>query len=304
MNQPEDVLKDQNFIAMNKSDRLNVIIQTLSISRAASVQELSEQLKVSHMTVRRDLDSLVQSGQVRLFHGSVILHPSPSSRAEDSYYSLIAAGAENPEKKAEHRAACRLPHRAGGHVDHRLRLHHGVPCQVPAGGISYTVLSYALNIVSETVRRKNCKSLFSGGMFHENTLMFESPEGLEMIRNFRATKAFISASGVSQPVRRHLHERVRAGNKEGDDPVFDEKDPPGRFFQVRRHQVRLFRRAFRFRRDHHGFRHHRRIRRIIKSLGITLADCLTPARRRAARRRMFDNSQADVIVFATIGRQP
>jgi DeoR family deoxyribose operon repressor len=27
--------------------------------------------------------------------------------------------------------------------------------------------------------------------------MFESPEGLEMIRNFRATKAFISASGVS-----------------------------------------------------------------------------------------------------------
>ena len=28
--------------------------------------------------------------------------------------------------------------------------------------------------------------------------MFESPEGLQMIRNFRATKAFISASGASR----------------------------------------------------------------------------------------------------------
>jgi DeoR family transcriptional regulator, deoxyribose operon repressor len=182
---------------MNKSDRLNVIIQTLSISKAASVQELSEQLKVSHMTVRRDLDALVQSGQVRVFHGSVILHPSPSSRAEDSYYSLIAAGAEHPERK-----------RSIGQIaasliepEDTLIIDCGSTTEYLAKylpeNIKYTVLSYALNIVSETVRRKNCKSLFSGGMFHENTLMFESPEGLEMIRNFRATKAFISASGVS-----------------------------------------------------------------------------------------------------------
>jgi DeoR/GlpR family transcriptional regulator of sugar metabolism len=44
---------------MNKADRMNAIMQTLQISKAASVQELSEQLKVSHMTVRRDLISLV-----------------------------------------------------------------------------------------------------------------------------------------------------------------------------------------------------------------------------------------------------
>ena len=63
--------------------------------------------------------------------------------------------------------------------------------------ITYTVLCFSLNVVSETVRRRNCKTMFAGGVYHENTLMFESPESLEMIRNFRATKAFVSASGAN-----------------------------------------------------------------------------------------------------------
>jgi DeoR family deoxyribose operon repressor len=38
--------------------------------------------------------------------------------------------------------------------------------------------------------------IFTGGVFHKNTLSFESPEGLEIIRNFRANKAFVTASGI------------------------------------------------------------------------------------------------------------
>jgi DeoR family deoxyribose operon repressor len=41
------------------------------------------------------------------------------------------------------------------------------------------------------------KSVFAGGVLHANTLMFESPEGLELITRHRATKAFISAAGVN-----------------------------------------------------------------------------------------------------------
>jgi DeoR family transcriptional regulator, deoxyribose operon repressor len=182
---------------MNKTERLSVIMQTLSISKGSSVQELSEQLKVSHMTIRRDLESLVENGQVRVFHGSVILHPSSSARAEESYYSLNGAGAKNPEKKrciGQLAASLIEP-------EDTLIIDCGSTTEYLAKylpeEITYTVLCYALNIISETVRRRNCRSLFSGGVFHENTLMFESPEGLEMIRNFRATKAFISASGVS-----------------------------------------------------------------------------------------------------------
>jgi DeoR family transcriptional regulator, deoxyribose operon repressor len=183
---------------MNKTERMSLIMQTLTIKKASSVQELTEQLKVSHMTIRRDLGALVQSGKVKVYHGSVILHPSTPGRAEESYYSLIAAGAKHPESKRS------IGQLAASLIEPEdtLIIDCGSTTEYLARylpeGIRYTVLSYALNIVSETVRRQNCKSLFSGGEFHENTLMFESPEGLQMIRNFRATKAFISAAGVSR----------------------------------------------------------------------------------------------------------
>ena len=182
---------------MNRADRLNVIIQTLNISKAASVQQLSDQLKVSHMTVRRDLASLVKSEKVKIFHGSVILHPNSTVRENESYYSLIAAGAENPDLKQ------RIGQLAASLIEPEdtLLIDVGSTTEYLAKylpeSISYTVLCFSLNVVSETVRRRNCKTLFGGGSYHENTLMFEGPGSLEMIRNFRATKAFISASGAN-----------------------------------------------------------------------------------------------------------
>jgi DeoR family transcriptional regulator, deoxyribose operon repressor len=182
---------------MNKAQRLEAIIQTLQLSKASSVRELSSQLKVSHMTVRRDLAALEKSEQVKMLHGNVILHPKSSNRDDISYYSLIAAGAKYPELKrkiGQLSASLIEP-------EDTLIIDCGSTTEYLARylpeDIRYTVLCYALNIVSETVRRRNCALMFSGGLFHENTMMFESPEGLEMIRRFRATKAFISASGVN-----------------------------------------------------------------------------------------------------------
>jgi DeoR family transcriptional regulator, deoxyribose operon repressor len=182
---------------MTKTDRLNVIMQTLQISKASSVQELSRQLNVSHMTVRRDLVSLVESEQVKILHGSVILHPRTSARSDESYYSLIAAGARCPEEKR------RIGQLAASLIepDDTLIIDSGSTTEYLAKylpeSFPYTVLCYSLNIVSETVRRKNCRTIFAGGVYHENTMMFESPEGLDLIRRFRATKAFVSASGAN-----------------------------------------------------------------------------------------------------------
>jgi len=182
---------------MNKAQRLNAIVQTLQITRAASVHELSEQLKVSHMTVRRDLTTLVADEKVKIFHGSVILHPKSDPDGRESYYSLIAAGAEHPELKR------RIGQLAASLIEPEdtLLIDVGSTTEYLAKYLprdfSYTVLCFSLNVVSEAVRRGNCKTLFGGGAYHENTLMFEGRESLDMIRNFRATKAFISASGVT-----------------------------------------------------------------------------------------------------------
>ncbi len=182
---------------MTKSERMSAILRTLEINKALSIQELSRQLKVSHMTIRRDLAPLVDEDKVKVLYGSVMLHPDAVLRSNDSYYSLIAAGAQHRDEKR------RVGELAASLVEPEdtLIIDCGSTTEYLAkylpDDLSCTVLCYALNIVSETVRRRNCKTIFAGGLFHGNTLMFESPEGQGMIRNFRATKAFISATGVS-----------------------------------------------------------------------------------------------------------
>lgn len=149
------------------------------------------------MTVRRDLETLVNQELVRLIHGGVLLNPEVYSVGRDSTYSLIAAGSVNAQKKRLVGAKAvsliepndTLIIDSGSTAEWIARY---LPESMPL-----TVLSYALNVVTETARRPNCRSVFAGGVLHENLLMFESPEGLALIRRFRATKAFISAAGIS-----------------------------------------------------------------------------------------------------------
>jgi len=181
---------------MTKIERWNAIMKRLGFETAASILELSKDLDVSPVTVRRDLASLSREGKVRILYGGAMLHPDLARRENEGYYSLNAAGAEHAEqKRLIGKAAATLAEPGDS-----LIIDCGSTTEYVARYLSeyeeYTVLCYSLNTVSELVRRRNCRTLFSGGEFHENTLMFESPEGLEAIRHFRANKAFLSASGV------------------------------------------------------------------------------------------------------------
>ena len=64
--------------------------------------------------------------------------------------------------------------------------------------INISVLIYNTNILMALSKKKNIKLIFSGGYFHPNTMMFESPEGISLIEKTRATKVFVSAAGVHE----------------------------------------------------------------------------------------------------------
>ena len=183
---------------MVKDDRSKRILAILEADKASTVQELARALDVSHMTIRRDLAPLVEGELVKILHGSVILHPRNDARAGENYYSLMAAGAQNTERKR------RIGELAATLIeaDDSLIIDAGSTTECLARALPtdrpYTVLGWSLNVLAETVRRKNCRTVFAGGVFHDNTLMFESPEGLAMIARFRAAKAFVSAAGVSE----------------------------------------------------------------------------------------------------------
>jgi DeoR family deoxyribose operon repressor len=72
-------------------------------------------------------------------------------------------------------------------------LARSIPADLPV-----TVICFALNVLVEAHRNPACRLVFAGGALHENTMMFESPEGAQLVRRYRANKAFLSASGVSE----------------------------------------------------------------------------------------------------------
>ncbi len=184
---------------MSKQDkRLTQIINLLQIYRATTVPELSNLLGVSHMTVRRDLKELSEDNLVTIVHGGVILNYDNQQKIDDLPYSLLSEETRNtPEKIAIGKKAASMIEPAdtviidAGSTTEYVAKH--IPEEMPL-----TVICYTMNILLEIYKKKKCKPILAGGYFHANSLMFESPEGVALIRRSRATKAFLSASGVSE----------------------------------------------------------------------------------------------------------
>ena len=93
---------------MKKADRKQTIVELLQRENGLPVRVIAEKLKVSHMTVRRDVEELVADDLVRNIHGGVILSPrltgghSAGGQVNgpvESPYSLHTAGTKQPEEK-------------------------------------------------------------------------------------------------------------------------------------------------------------------------------------------------------------
>jgi DeoR family deoxyribose operon repressor len=179
-----------------RKERIQRIVETLRAQDlgVSSIRELAGRLAVSEMTIRRDLEELARQNVVRLVHaGAVLVSPETAPPR----YALAEAGSRMAEEKRRigRRAAALIqPHDVvivdSGSTTERL-------VQAIPDGLPLTLICFSLNVLVAAHRNKECRIVFAGGVLHENTLMFESPEGAQLIRRFRANKAFLSASGVS-----------------------------------------------------------------------------------------------------------
>ena len=183
---------------MNKKiQRQNYILNNLKQNSSTTIHELASGLKVSEMTIRRDLLSLKRENRVKLLHGGVILNSPGTIESIDSKYTLITAETRNSAEKrriGQKAASLIEPHDiiiidTGSTTENLSR------CL--SGDLPMTILCYTLNNLNEICKKKSCKLIFAGGYFHENSLMFESPQGVDLIKKNRANKAFLSAAGVS-----------------------------------------------------------------------------------------------------------
>jgi DeoR family deoxyribose operon repressor len=179
---------------VNKNQRIKDIVNLLKVKSFVEIKELKDRLSVSEMTIRRDLSLLAADNVVKLIPGGAVIKP-PDEPDGEKYHI-------NHEETVRTREKVAIGQRAASLIkpNDAIILDIGSTTEYVAKftreDVPLTVLCYTINILVEIYRKKNCNVIFPGGYLHPNELMFESPEGISLIRRTRADKAFVSAAGI------------------------------------------------------------------------------------------------------------
>jgi DeoR family deoxyribose operon repressor len=158
-----------------------------------NIRELTKKFEVSEMTIRRDLSLLTKENLVDLIPGGAIL-----KRPEDTESRYLVTNEESVRTIEK----LKITQRAVSLIEpnETIILDIGTTTEYLAKFLRedapITVLCYTLNSLVEVYKKKNCTIIFAGGYFHPQTMMFESAEGIELIKHTRADKAFVSAAGI------------------------------------------------------------------------------------------------------------
>lgn len=180
-----------------RMERLQMITDILKTNKASSIRDLAAALSVSEMTVRRDLIVLEEKEIVKLIHGGAVFNkPNRSIRGlnssryyidrdDDLYLDQKIRIAKKAVSLIQPKDVIFLD--AGSTTE---KMGEFLPGDI-------TVICHSFNILESVFSQIECQLIFCGGYFHESTMIFESPQAIQLIRENRTSKAFISARGVN-----------------------------------------------------------------------------------------------------------
>lgn len=183
----------------NKKTRILKILDLLKENKVMSVKELAEIFSVSDMTIRRDLDTLKNNGVISRSYGYANLEESKQVLIDNGeYYDIPYEQIKHIDEKEN------IAKYAAGLVEPQdvIILDSGTTTYRLAKYIqedkNITAVSYNFGILAELRKNMGINIIFAGGYYYPEDQMFTSKENVEFIRNLRANKAFISASGMHQ----------------------------------------------------------------------------------------------------------
>jgi DeoR family transcriptional regulator, deoxyribose operon repressor len=174
-----------------RQERIALILNSLRSTGGASIRDLAGTLDVSEMTIRRDLDLLSSTGQVRMVHAGAI----PSDREAEGTRRGASHGLSEEKMRIGRKAASFLEPGDVVIIDSGATtewLTRSIPADLPV-----TIVCFALNIALEAGRYPSRSVVLAGGVVQDETLVCQSPEGVSLVRRYRAGKAFLSAGGAS-----------------------------------------------------------------------------------------------------------
>jgi DeoR family transcriptional regulator, aga operon transcriptional repressor len=176
--------------------RLTAILTALQKSGEVAVENLSKQMDVSVVTIRRDLDALENQGLLRRTHGGAVsieplfYEPFRNDRSFQAQVQRLAS-----EKRRIGRAAASLiqqgeiialtPGTTTTEVIRGLPLNHRI-----------TVVTSTVNVAMELSKRKDLEIFVTGGHLHGEWFSLVGPTTVQSLSRILIHTLFIGADGI------------------------------------------------------------------------------------------------------------
>ena len=172
------------------SDRQEEIQFLLQEHGNLTVFELAQRLKVSEMTIRRDLKNLAALGLIQREHGRAIYPPVPPM---DSLLMMSMGESEREKSKIGHLAASLVSE------NDSIILDAGTTTLAVAQALftKCTAITNSLPIASVLSNRDEINVVMTGGEVRKNTFALVGPLTRSVFDGLNADKLFLGATGVS-----------------------------------------------------------------------------------------------------------
>jgi len=179
-----------------QQQRIQFILTSLQETGAAVVEELAEQLKVSVVTIRRDLDQLEQQGLLRRTHGGAVsIEPFfyEPFKKDRSFLAQVERQANEKRRIGRAAAAIITPSETiaitpGTTTAEIIR---GLPLNC-----NITVVTNTANIAMELSMRKDVNVFVTGGHLHGEWFSLVGPTAVRSLENMLIHTMFLGADGV------------------------------------------------------------------------------------------------------------
>lgn len=182
--------------------RINQILELLTKYEKIEVAALAEQLNVSQVTIRKDLDNLEQKGIVKREHGFAILATTNDILGRLAYHY--------EEKTIIAKTAASLVHDGD-----TIMIESGSCCAILADTLTeckknLTIITNSAFIADYIRRKSNCQIILMGGIYQQDSQALVGPMVRQCAENFYVDYFFIGVDGYSEQTGFTNQDQMRA----------------------------------------------------------------------------------------------
>jgi DeoR family L-fucose operon activator len=181
---------------MIPEERRNQIIDKLVKKRVYSLDDLSNDLGVSRITIQRDIILLEARGLVTKIHGGVKIHEKQGNSFETLFDVRLDQNSGKKEEIARKTLSFVRDH-STIFIDSSTTCFFFARELLKKRYLDLVVVTNSPAIQNEALHHQDCRLISTGGELRHNFNMFAGKMVIEFLQMVNIDSAFISAAGVS-----------------------------------------------------------------------------------------------------------